>query len=116
MMGLRNQLMEEQIMIQDDSLWSDRMKEMSGEQRQFGGMRRGFVATDPAGKIPRVVVLRDSFSTALFPCLVGGFRESYWLWEPTLDRRLIERVRPQLILRIFVERRLANRATNVSAH
>jgi len=69
--------------------------------------REQFKTCSPTGEIPRVVVFRDSFSTALIPYLGPHFCEAHWIWKPGFDRSLVEELRPNVVIRIIVERTFA---------
>ncbi len=61
------------------------------------------VTERPHGDIPRVVVIRDSFCTALMPFLSEHFgRVTYlWTWQMAFPRKWIEQDRPQLVIQEF---------------
>jgi alginate O-acetyltransferase complex protein AlgJ len=56
---------------------------------------------------PRAIVYRDSFGDYLQPFLSAAFSRTTWLWTRTIDTRLIERERPDVVLQIVAERFLA---------
>ena len=59
-------------------------------------------------QIPRAVVFRDSFSTALIPFLSEHFGRIVYLWQYDLDAEVIERERPDVVILQMTERALAS--------
>lgn len=56
--------------------------------------------------LPRAVMFRDSFGTLLTPFLSEHFRRIVYAWKYPLDRELIERERPDVVIHEIVERSL----------
>ncbi|WP_460165273.1 alginate O-acetyltransferase AlgX-related protein [Thermostilla marina] len=67
-----------------------------------------FRTVSSSGEIERVVIFRDSFATALLPYLGPHFKEAYWIWNNHFDEGLVRELRPTLVIRVMVERVLAN--------
>lgn len=59
--------------------------------------------------LPRAVVFRDSFGSALVPLLSEHFSRALYLWEYDIDPRVIERERPRIVIQEWAGRRLTNR-------
>jgi alginate O-acetyltransferase complex protein AlgJ len=59
----------------------------------------------PAG--PHAIVYRDSFGDYLQPFVSSAFARTTWLWTRTIDMRLIERERPDVVIQVVAERFLA---------
>jgi hypothetical protein len=59
---------------------------------------------DPA--LPRLVMFRDSFGSALVPFLAEHFRRSLFLWQYDFDPDVIEREQPDVVIWLMTSRRL----------
>jgi alginate O-acetyltransferase complex protein AlgJ len=59
--------------------------------------------------LPRAVVYRDSFGSALVPFLSQHFSRALYLWEYDVDPRVIEQERPQVVIHQWAGRRLSTR-------
>lgn len=59
---------------------------------------------DPA--LPRAVVYRDSFATALVPLLSEHFRRSLWIWSRTVDPDQVRAEQPDVVVYELAERYL----------
>ena len=59
-------------------------------------------ASDP--RLPKALIFRDSFSTALHPFLSEAFRDSAWVWDHRFLTELVERERPDVVILQVVER------------
>lgn len=55
-------------------------------------------------RLPKALIFRDSFSTALHPFLSEAFRESAWVWDHRFLTELVERERPDVVILQVVER------------
>ena len=53
-----------------------------------------------------VVVFRDSFSTELVKFLSLHYHKVIYIWDPTLDIQLIEKINPDIVMLLGVERSL----------
>ena len=62
-----------------------------------------FYACDQPG-LPRAVVLRDSMAIPLIPLLSENFSRAVYVSTRTLDRALIEREKPDIVIEELVER------------
>lgn len=61
------------------------------------------------GAVPRAYILRDSFAGAILPCLASRFQEAMWQRDDDFSAKEVEEFQPDLVLRIFVERKLASK-------
>jgi len=59
----------------------------------------------PDAGLPKALILRDSFGTVLIPALAEKFRRSVWLWTRTLDLRLLDEEKPDIVIYEITERR-----------
>jgi hypothetical protein len=57
--------------------------------------------------LPRAVICRDSFGTALIPFLSEHFSRALYLWEYDVDPDVIARERPAIVIQEWVGRRLS---------
>ena len=70
----------------------------------------GRLATEHARRnLPRAVVFRDSFGSALVPFLSEHFSRALYLWEYDVDPGVVERERPQIVIQEWAGRRFTNR-------
>jgi hypothetical protein len=75
------------------------------------GFRPSYASGAPGLTGPRVVLLRDSFGSQLWPFFAETFPRVFYLWPASLtvrevDRRVIAREHPDVVIRLFAERRL----------
>lgn len=63
---------------------------------------------DPS--LPRALVYRDSFGSALVPFLSEHFSRVVYLWEYDLDPKLVELEQPDIVVQEWVGRRLSTRS------
>lgn len=74
------------------------------------GFDDGRLATEVGGTdLPRAVVYRDSFGSALVPFLSEHFGRALFLWEYDVDPRLVEQERPQVVIHEWAGRRFSTR-------
>ncbi len=59
--------------------------------------------------LPRAVVYRDSFGSALVPFLAEHFSRALFLWEYDVNPRTIEQERPQVVIHEWASRRFVTR-------
>jgi hypothetical protein len=62
----------------------------------------------PDRTLPRAVMFRDSFATWLVPLLSEHFQRIVYSWQYTMEHKLIERERPDIVIQEMVERALMN--------
>lgn len=75
------------------------------------GFRPSYSSGAPGRTGPRVVLLRDSFGSQLWPFFAETFPRVFYLWPASLtvrevDRRVIVHEHPDVVIRLFAERRL----------
>lgn len=73
------------------------------DKNEFPGFE--FYVCDKPG-LPRAVVLRDSMAIPLIPLLSENFARVVYAGTRTLDRALIQREKPDIVIEEFVERSL----------
>lgn len=56
--------------------------------------------------LPRLVMFRDSFGSALVPFLAEHFRRSVFLWQYDFDPAVIEKEKPDVVIWLMTSRRL----------
>ena len=64
----------------------------------------GFIMNN--SKLPKLLMLRDSFGNALIPSLSERFSRSVFLWTHSIDRAVVEQEKPDIIILEIVERNL----------
>ena len=61
--------------------------------------KKYLVTENPEGTdLPRVVMFRDSFASALIPLLAEHFSRAVFVWKPEMDRAVIEAERPEVVI------------------
>lgn len=85
-----------------------RLIEPSGDAKRFAVPRVVTVVDDPG--LPRAVVYRDSFGSALVPFLAEHFSRMVTLWEYDVVPATVREEQPQVVIQQWVGRRLYNRA------
>jgi len=73
------------------------------DRNEFPGFEM-YVCDKPG--LPRAVMLRDSMAIALIPLLSENFSRIVYVSSRTLDRDLIEREKPDIVIEELVERSL----------
>jgi hypothetical protein len=71
-----------------------------------------FAMEHPDTALPRAVIFRDSFATALVPLLAEHFRRSVYVWKNAFDTAVIEREKPDFVIHELVERCLVSGPTS----
>lgn len=83
--------------------------------RPTGGVRhvdlefrrnRGLVTRQDDPSLPRAVIFHDSFSVSLAPYLAEHFSYAVFQWRARFDGKLVQRVKPDIVIEQRVERRL----------
>lgn len=70
----------------------------------------GRLATEVAQPdLPRAVIYRDSFGSALVPFLAESFSRALFLWEYDVDPRTLDHERPQVVIQEWASRRFVTR-------
>ncbi len=73
----------------------------------FATARLVTVVDDPA--LPRALVYRDSFGSALVPFLAEHFSRAVFLWEYDVMPSTVRQERPQVVIQEWAGRRLYTR-------
>ena len=68
------------------------------------------VTETPDQNLPRLMVFRDSFSSALIPFLSEHFSRAVYLWQYNFDPVAIEEEQPDVVIHEWVGRRLGNKS------
>jgi hypothetical protein len=67
----------------------------------------GLLVTEiPASRLPRAVIFRDSFASALVPFLSEHFSRAVYLWQNDFDVDAVLRERPDVVIQQIVGRHL----------
>jgi hypothetical protein len=79
--------------------------------REPADLREGYevarvVTEHPDAALPRMVMFRDSFATALIPFLSEHFSRAIYLWQNNVDDEVIAKEKPSLVIHEIVGRRL----------
>jgi hypothetical protein len=64
------------------------------------------VSTHTNAQLPKVLVVHDSFGTALQPFLAEGARELRMIWDTALFETEVDRFKPDIVVQVYAERRL----------
>jgi alginate O-acetyltransferase complex protein AlgJ len=64
------------------------------------------VTEHPDKRLPRAVVFRDSFASALIPFLSEHFSRAVYLWQNDFDPDVIEQEHPDVVIQEIVSRHL----------
>ncbi len=71
------------------------------------GIDARIVTTTPAPNLPRAVVFRDSFASAVIPFLAEHFSRALYLWQHNVDPVVVASERPDVVVHEIVGRRLS---------
>jgi hypothetical protein len=71
------------------------------------GIDARIVTTAPDAALPRAVVFRDSFASAVIPFLAEHFSRALYLWQHNVDPAAIDAERPDVVVHEIVGRRLS---------
>ena len=64
------------------------------------------VTTSPTRALPRLVMFRDSFASALIPFLSEHFSRAVYLWQYNFDPAVVEAEHPDVVIEEWVGRKL----------
>src|SRR5271157_3230122 len=110
MLGLEYYLPEEYIDLQPRKPRQARKLAETGDSgspgRSVTPSRPNIVFELPGTRLPRAVMFRDSFAEALMPLLAEHFRRITFSWQYTLNKELVEREQPDIVIQEMVERTL----------
>lgn len=108
MLGLNFSMAERELHLTPTTPRRARVIEPAGDVKRFAVPRVVTVVDDPG--LPRAVVYRDSFGSALVPFLAEHFSRMVTVWEYDVVPATIREEQPQVVIQQWVGRRLYNRA------
>jgi len=104
MMGLNDVVHEENLQLQPRFSPRAKIVEIDRADPTWNVGRVALEVADP--KLPKLVMFRDSFGSALVPLLAEHFRRSVFLWQYDFDPAVIEREKPEIVIWLMTSRRL----------
>lgn len=104
MMGLDDRIAEEDLRLVPTQSRRAKIVEIDREDPTWNVGRVALEVDDAA--LPRAVVFRDSFGSALVPFLAEHFRRSLFLWQYDFDPAIVEQERPDWVILLMTSRRL----------
>jgi alginate O-acetyltransferase complex protein AlgJ len=107
MLGLAGAMTEEDLLMTPRLPRCARMVE-ENVPNSNGSAARYVTECDKPG-LPRAVIYRDSFATALIPFLSEHFSRAVYLWERDVNPAVIAEERPDVVIHEWVGRHLATK-------
>lgn len=104
MMGLADIVHEEDRQLQPREARRARVVEQDRPDALWNNGRVALEVDDAS--LPRMVMFRDSFGSALVPFLAEHFRRSVFLWQYDFDPQVIEKEKPDVVIWLMTSRRL----------
>ena len=104
MMGLNTDIAEENRELAPNKPRRANVVEQDRPDLLWNNGRVVLDVADPA--LPKLVMFRDSFGSALVPFLAEHFRRSVFLWQYDFDPAVILRERPDYVVWLMTSRRL----------
>jgi len=104
MIGLKHVLGEEDIRLVPNEKRHYVVREPAGNIVEAGEAR--IVTEIPGSHLPRAVVFRDSFTSAMAPFLSDHFSRVVYLWRNDFSTEEIEQEHPDVVLQEIVSRHL----------
>jgi hypothetical protein len=105
MMGLAHAMTEEDLRLQPLEARCARSVDPPADQVNPSQARLATECSKPG--LPRAVVFRDSFASALVPYLSEHFSRALYLWQRDMDPAVIDAERPDVVIQEWVGRRLS---------
>ncbi|HEY7287077.1 MAG TPA: hypothetical protein VH497_16625 [Vicinamibacterales bacterium] len=106
MMGLKRVLREEDLVLLPRRPRAARVVEPKGAKPTD---EEGRLVTEiPGSRLPRALILRDSFASALVPYLSEHFSRAVYLWQNDFDATVVEQEKPDIVIQEIVGRHLHN--------
>lgn len=102
MMGLKRVLGEEQLLLVPKWKRQYVVREPRGNIVEAGEPR--IVTEIPGSTLPKAVVFRDSFTSAMAPYLSEHFSRVVYLWRNDFDAEAVAKERPDVVLQEIVSR------------
>jgi hypothetical protein len=105
MLGLGRDIHEVAPVVRPANGWRAHVDEPA--DMSAAGFEVGRVVTSIADpKLPRLLMIRDSFGSGLIPFLSEHFSRAVYLWRPDVDMDDVKQERPTLVIQEVVGRRL----------
>jgi hypothetical protein len=106
MMGLKRVLREEDLELVPRRSRTAKVIEPAGGKPTD---EEGRLVTEvPGSTLPRAVIFRDSFASALVPFLSEHFSRAVYLWQNDVDAQVVEQEHPDIVIQEIVGRHLHN--------
>jgi hypothetical protein len=106
MMGLKRVLREEDLVLLPRKPRLAKVIEPRGARPTD---EEGRLVTEiPDSTLPRAVIFRDSFASALVPFLSEHFSRAVYLWQNDFDAQVVEQEHPDIVIQEIVGRHLHN--------
>jgi alginate O-acetyltransferase complex protein AlgJ len=103
MMGLTSTLHEDDLILTSRHRRARTIEPLHPDPH---GIEGRLVTEIPGAALPRLLVFRDSFGSALIPFLSEHFSRAVYLWQNYLDFDVIAKERPDIVIQEWVGRRL----------
>jgi hypothetical protein len=103
MVGLKDRLHEDDLRLVPKMPRRARIVEPAHPEPH--GIDARLATEQPDTQLPRAVIYRDSFATALVPFLSEHFSRALYLCEPDVNPRIIAEERPDVVIQEWVGRR-----------
>jgi len=104
MLGLKDRLPEQDLRLVPRTPRRARIVEPVNPQPH--GIYDRLATAQADTRLPRAVIYRDSFMSALIPFLSEHFSRALYLWEPDVNPHVIADERPNVVIQEWVGRRL----------
>jgi hypothetical protein len=104
MMGLNDIIHEEDRQLQPRAPRHAKVVEIDRPDPTWNVGRVALEVNNSA--LPRLVMFRDSFGSALVPFLAEHFRRSVFLWQYDFDPQVIEKEKPDWVILLITSRRM----------
>jgi hypothetical protein len=105
MMGLRRLLVEDDLRLVPRQPRMARVVEP--EHPNPYGIEARMATETPDRRLPRAVIFRDSFTSALIPLLSEHFSRALYLWQPNVDPDTVVTEQANVVIQEWVGRRLS---------
>ncbi len=106
MIGLKRLLREEDLRLVSKTPHKYIVTDPAGGYATGGNGR--IITEIPGSALPRAVVFRDSFASALAPLISEHFSRVVYLWQNDFDAAVVEHEHPDVVLHEIVGRHLHN--------
>ena len=104
MLGLRDVLTEDSLRLVPHQPRAARVVEPPDADSEL--MYARVVTTQADQHLPRLVMFRDSFASALIPFLSEHFSRAVYMWQYNFEPALVEREHPDVVIEEWVGRKL----------